>query len=64
MLNTRQTAEVAGLTVGSLRSLVSRGTFPRPDGYFWDMPWWRPATVAAWQSSRRGPGRPRKDVQP
>lgn len=52
-------AEVAahlGVTAATWRTYVHRGEAPRPDGYLGRTPWWRPATVAAWDAARPGQG--------
>jgi hypothetical protein len=59
-LNTTAAAKAAGIGVASLRTLVKRGTFPGPDGYWFEHPYWLPATIATWLDTRRAPGRPRK----
>lgn len=60
MLTTGEVAELAGIKPASVRRLRVRGTFPKPDGYFGPTPWWRPATIMAWQETRRPGGRPKK----
>jgi len=46
----------------TIRSYVTRGRMPRPDGYFAKKPWWRAETIRAWQASRPGKaGRPSKE---
>lgn len=60
-LTTKQVAERAGITVGSVRQYRYRGRFPEPDGFVGRTPWWKPATVRQWLKTRRGPGRPPKN---
>lgn len=50
-------------TVEAYRHHTQYG-FPEPDGRLGRTPWWKPATIDAWQKGRpgqgRGGGRPRK----
>ena len=50
-------------TVEAYRHHIQYG-FPEPDGRLGRTPWWKPATIDAWQKARpgqgRGGGRPRK----
>ena len=62
MLTTQEVADAIGVTADSLRSYVSRGKFPRPDGYLAATPWWSPETVAEWIRNRPPMGRPKKDA--
>jgi ParB family chromosome partitioning protein len=57
-LTTGEVAEMVGVKPASIRQYLARGVFPPPDGHLGATPWWKPETVAAWQTSRRGPGRP------
>lgn len=59
-LTTREVADLVGVKVATVRQYITRGTFPKPDGYFGPTPWWTPETVTAWIENRRGPGRPTK----
>ena len=57
---TADAAEYLGVTTDSLRRYRVRDeTFPAPDGMLGRTPWWRPATIKAWQAKRPGrTGRP------
>jgi hypothetical protein len=50
-------ADFCGITDQTWRTYVARGQAPAPDVRIGGKPLWRPATVRAWQASRRGAGR-------
>ena len=51
-------ARAAGVTPGTIRTHLSRGTMPAADGRFGATVWWRPDTIAVWLASRRKRGNP------
>lgn len=58
ILGTADIERAVGIKAASVRRLVTRGTFPQPDGHLGVTPWWHAETVAEWQRTRRSGGRP------
>ena len=54
-LTTEQAAKLAGVTPGSWREYMRRGTVPVPDGYLGRTPWWWSGTIEAWLPTRPPP---------
>ena len=51
-------ADLAGVTVGTIRAHRSRGGLPPEDGRLGNVPYWYPDTVMVWLSERRPRGNP------
>jgi predicted DNA-binding transcriptional regulator AlpA len=60
LLDVAAVARLAGVTPETVRTYLSRGTIPRPQGHLMGSPWWTRPVIERWLAERRGPGRPRK----
>jgi len=63
ILDRRAVAARLGLDPDTVTDFVRRGVMPKPDGRVGPAPYWHEATIAEWEASRRGPGRPRGAAQ-
>jgi len=51
-LTTQQTANLLGITTGTLRGYISRGRFPEADAYVGNTRLWKRSTVEEWTRNR------------
>jgi len=58
LLDTRAVAARAGVSADTIRSYLSRGTIPGPQGHLMGSPWWTAPVIDRWLTRRRRPGRP------
>lgn len=56
LLDVSAVAELAGVSVASIYTYLTRGTIPEPDLRFGRSPVWRRRTIEKWLASRPAPG--------
>lgn len=52
LLGSSQVAEMAGVSPDTLRTYVSRGSLPAPQGWHSGSPWWTRPVIARWLADR------------